>query len=267
MTAKSSPICFELGNLDGAIEKIRRHFRKEKNVDCAPEVVRSAFVEWFERRTADTLENAAELLTTPHLEASKEFSRMLERAVDEDRVFEAELAFESKADRYTGFRPYAPERVAAIVQYLAYRCRDLYATKLNKLLFYADFSYFAVLRLGLTGGHYVKLTHGPVFDGYDAVLRELEADGKIRVRQFANKGRIGKQIRPPAGYRPEMSPLDEEQRKLLDWVIKTYGNLTTPEIVTASHQESAYWDTNFQQPIDYNYASSLKIRPPENLFQ
>jgi uncharacterized phage-associated protein len=267
MAAESSPICFELGNLDRVIEKIRRHFREEKDVDYAPEVVRAAFVEWFEQRTKDTLENAGELLTTPHLAASREFSRMLEKAVNDDRVFAAEVAYEAKADQYTGFRPYAPERVAAIVQYLAYRCRDLYATKLNKLLFYADFSYFAVKRLGLTGGHYVKLTHGPVFDGYDAVLRELEADGKIRVREFTNKGRIGKQILPPAGYRPETSPLDEEQRKLLDWVIKTYGKLSTPEIVTASHQESAYWDTNFQQPIDYNYADSLTIKPSKDLLR
>ena len=265
--AEQLSICFELGNLDGAVEKIRRHFREEKNVDYAPEVIRSAFVEWFEQRTTETLANAAELLTTPHLSESKQFSRMLEKAVEVDRVFAAEVAYESKADQFTGYRPFLSERVAAVVQYLAHRCNDLYATKLNKLLFYSDFSYFAVMRLGLTGGHYVKLTHGPIFDGYDRVLSELEEKGEIRVRRFDAKGREGKQILPPSNYRPDRSILDEEQRKLLDWVVETYGKKSTAEIVAASHQEAAYWETNYQQPIDYNYAGSLRQVPPKEIFR
>ena len=265
--AEPFSICFELGNLDGVVEKIRQYFREEKDIDYASDVVRSAFIEWFEQRTSDTLRNAAELLTTPHLGASKEFSRLLQKAVQDNRVFAAEVAFESKADQYTGYRPFSPERLAAVIQYLAYRCKDLYATKLNKLLFYADFSYFSVMRLGLTGAHYVKLTHGPILDSYDTQLAELESKGKIRVREFPAKGRIGKQILPPNDYRPNDSTLDEEQRKLLDWVVATYGSLTTPEIVDASHQESAYWESNWQQPIDYNYADQLKNRPPNDVFR
>ena len=267
MTAEPFSICFELANLDGVVEKIRAYFREEKDIDYAPEVVRSAFIEWFEQRTNDTLQNAAELLTTPHLGASKEFSRLLEKAVQDDRVFAAEVAYESKADQYTGYRPFSPDRLAAVIQYLAYRCIDLYATKLNKLLFYADFSYFSLMRLGLTGAHYVKLTHGPILDGYDKQLAELESKGKIRVREFPAKGRIGKKILPPSDYRPEKSELDEEQRKLLDWVVDTYGKLTTTEIVDASHQESAYWESNFQQPIDYNYAESLRKQPAKDILR
>jgi uncharacterized phage-associated protein len=265
MAAETSPICFELGNVDGVIEKIRLHFRVEKNVDYAPEVVREAFIKWFEQRTKDTLENAAELLTTPHLAASKEFSRMLEKAVEQDRIFAAEVAYESKADQYTGYRPFSQEPIAAVVIYLAYRCKDLYATKLNKLHFYADFSYFSVMRLGLTGARYVRLTHGPILDGYGKMLNELESKGDIRVREFPAKGRIGKQILPPDGYKPDDSPLTDEEMNLLDWVLDTYGSFSTAQIVESSHQESAYWESNFQQPIDYNYASSLKKQPPKTI--
>jgi hypothetical protein len=265
MAAERASICFELGNLDGTVEKIRKYFREEKDVDYAPEVVRSAFIEWFERRTNETLQNAAELLTTPHLSESQQFSRILEKALQNDRVFAAEVSYESKANQFTGFRPFSKDRLAAVIQYLAYHCKGLYATKLNKMLFYADFSYFSVMRRGITGAHYVKLTHGPILDGYETQLAELELTGKIRVREFPANGRIGKQILPPKDYRPEKSRLDEEQRKLLDWVVGTYGDLTTPEIVVASHQESAYWQSNFQQPIDYNYAGELRHQPPKTI--
>jgi uncharacterized phage-associated protein len=61
--------------------------------------------------------------------------------------------------------------------------------------------------------------------------------------------------------------LDEEQRKVLDWVVETYGSKSTAEIVSASHQESAYWETNYQRPIDYNYAETLRKQPPRELLR
>lgn len=255
--------------MDRVVEQLRQYYLREENLDYSAEIIKTAFADWYERRTAEMLDNAVDLLTTPHLSEAKEFARVLERRAAEDAerdaAFAAELFQEAKADQFTGFRPYSPERVAAVIQYLAHRCKDLYATKLNKLLFYSDFSYFALMKLGLTGGHYVKLTHGPIFDKYDAMLSELERKGEVRIRRFDAKGKEGKQILPPAGYRPDRSILDEGQRKLLDWVIKTYGAKSTAEIVAASHQESAYWDTNYQQPIDYNYAATLRKQPPKEL--
>src|SRR5688572_9493236 len=121
MDTEALSITLRSAQLDHVIEQVRRYYLTQENVEYPAETIKSAFVQWFEWRTLGHLENAAELLTTPHLPEAKEFARVLEKRAAEDSIFVAELFEESKADQYTGFLPFSPERVAAVVQYLAHR--------------------------------------------------------------------------------------------------------------------------------------------------
>lgn len=83
----------------------------------------------------------------------------------------------------TGFnRP----KFKALVHYICSRCQDnpgrLGATKLNKILWYADTGHFLKSGESLTGARYVKRQHGPVPAAITPIVDELVAEGKLIIR-------------------------------------------------------------------------------------
>jgi hypothetical protein len=74
----------------------------------------------------------------------------------------------------------------ALVHYICSRCEDnparLGATKLNKILWYAETGHFLKTGKPLTGARYIKRQFGPVPAAIPAIVEELEAEGKLFVR-------------------------------------------------------------------------------------
>lgn len=78
-------------------------------------------------------------------------------------------------------------RFKALVHYILERCDDpkkLGATKLNKVLWYADTFAFRSTGQTISGEtHYVKRQFGPVPKKVLSAIRELQAEGKIHVKE------------------------------------------------------------------------------------
>ena len=53
--------------------------------------------------------------------------------------------------------------------------------------------------------------------------------------------------------------LTEEEKEILDKVIKRVGRMTTEEIVNFMHQEEAYKKTKLKDMIDFKYAKELQL--------
>ncbi|PSM16569.1 Panacea domain-containing protein [Nitratireductor sp. StC3] len=77
------------------------------------------------------------------------------------------------------------------VHYVVSRCRpdDLGATKLNKILWFADVAYYERFGTSITGDEYVKRQFGPVPKHVPAATRELEEQGRIVSREVEYFGR------------------------------------------------------------------------------
>jgi hypothetical protein len=75
----------------------------------------------------------------------------------------------------------------ALVHYICWRTQDnparLGATKLNKILWYAETGAFLKTGKPLTGARYVKRQHGPVPACIPAIVDELAQERKIFVRE------------------------------------------------------------------------------------
>jgi len=75
----------------------------------------------------------------------------------------------------------------ALVHYICWRTQDnparLGATKLNKILWYAETGTFLKTGKPLTGARYVKRQHGPVPACIPAIVNELVEEQKIFVRE------------------------------------------------------------------------------------
>ncbi|MGA2251676.1 Panacea domain-containing protein [Terracidiphilus sp.] len=78
------------------------------------------------------------------------------------------------------------DKCKTLVHYICARCEDnparLGATNLNKILWYAETGSFLKTGKGLTGAKYVKRQHGPVLASMPAIMKELEDESKIIVK-------------------------------------------------------------------------------------
>ncbi len=92
--------------------------------------------------------------------------------------FRLSLSEEPPSER-NGFRRLDWGRVAQMAVYMARHCKDLGRTKLNKAMFYADFSCFADTACSMSGLVYARATHGPIVDQYDVVFGQLVRQGHL----------------------------------------------------------------------------------------
>jgi hypothetical protein len=76
-----------------------------------------------------------------------------------------------------------------LIHYICSRCQDnparLGATKLNKILWYAETSHFLKSGGPLTGARYIKRQHGPVPAAIPAIVEELVQEQKLFVREVS----------------------------------------------------------------------------------
>ena len=238
---------------------VREYLRDERNEDHSPEAVKAAVTQWLDRRLDLTLESMPELLTSPASEEALEFSRLLHSIVS-PAFNEAEVLHPV----FSGERSFSASRLAAMMGYLSSRGIELYKTKLNKLLFYSDLTAYYLTGRGISGSHYVHLPFGPVPNTYENVLTLAEVSGNVSLEPLPNT-RSAVRITTGENTSAASEMLNADEKTVIDWVIETYGHLTSAEITEVSHEEMAYKNTRMGEPIAYRYAEFLKQLPPKDL--
>lgn len=93
---------------------------------------------------------------------------------------------ESPSERRNLMPGFDRPKFKSLVHYICSRCQDnparLGATKLNKILWYAETGHFLKSGEPLTGAKYVKRQHGPVPNCIPAIVEELVSEQKLYVR-------------------------------------------------------------------------------------
>jgi uncharacterized phage-associated protein len=273
----------------GLVENVQEYFRREAGVEYPRDVVERSLEQWLERRFDRVVESVGEMITSPEKAEAQEFRRILEAvssqqsavssksaaaqpsataAVDAD-VFNhpglpatpPNLGGERAKSIFTGKRGFDAERLAAMVAYLVEKGHDIYKTNLNKLLFYSDMTAYFLRGEGISGATYVNMPFGPVPDHVEAVIDALVANGTLTRRDVPEIGKNA--VRFEMGYEGVDSELSDDDKRVLDWVLQTYGEMGAGELSELSHRERAYKDTRPLEPIAYEYAKFLR-RLPEN---
>lgn len=129
------------------------------------------------------------------------------------------------------------ERLRELILYIAERSKDdddFGATKLNKLLFYADFISFAKYGRPLTNTQYRKRPYGPVPTSIESLRDEMEAANDVAVIHKGLAPYVQQRVFPLREAR-----LDEHftpsQIALVDEVIQTLRDLNAREVSDMSH--------------------------------
>jgi uncharacterized phage-associated protein len=244
---------------------ISSHLYREYGEEHSSDKVAVALERWLDQRVDLVLESVSEVLTRPGSDEALDFARVLaavESPVSDVVPETIQAEAEELHPMFSGNRAFSADRLAAMMGYLASKGVELYKTKLNKLLFYADFTGFHLTGRGLSGAQYVNLPYGPVPDRFEEMIDHAATSGAIVSEGVPDKDPSVRVIKPGTEV---LDVLDDSDRRVLDWVVDNYGSLSTTAITDLSHEEKAYKNTRGGERIAYAYAQFLKTLPPKDL--
>ncbi len=168
----------------------------------------------------------------------------------------------SKIDEFSG---YSELNVLKLIEVIVFMCSfgGSLKTKLNKLLFYADFYGFKRQTKSITGLRYIHLQYGPVPDNFDFVYAQLLKDGVLNKEEVSfSNGFVGENFK--AARETDWSLFNEDEREVMQLINRIFKDFSSSEIVDYSHKEKAYTDTSMRDVISYNFSSKLAELTPSS---
>jgi len=127
------------------------------------------------------------------------------------------------------------KKLAELILYIASRCeraRYFGKTKLNKVLFYADFLYYKKTGASITGQEYMRLEQGPAPRRMMPVVEELKG-ARLAFRTEHLFGRV--QERPLAIAEPDLTLFSGDQIAMVNEIIEAFWDQTGKAVSDLSH--------------------------------
>ncbi len=154
------------------------------------------------------------------------------------------------------------DKFAAAVAYLtecSERDETFGSTKLVELLYYADGAAYLQLGTPITGSNYIHADHGPLPEDWRSLADRLEREEIVRVDVEVLSSRHQRQ-RPLLGQKATTSPLNDQERSILDDQLRRFAEFNAGQIEEYSHDEVAWRTTEPQRVMPWELAG---IRIPK----
>lgn len=126
--------------------------------------------------------------------------------------------------------------------------------KAYKLFYYLDFDFYEAYEKPFTGDIYKALPMGPVPIYFDAIVQELIDEGKVQVKKTRM---LPSHDNDTVIFEPKAEPdfdFSSQEKKMLDRIIKLYGQRTGKMLENLSHSEAPYNAVDLYQIIPYEYS-------------
>jgi uncharacterized phage-associated protein len=150
-------------------------------------------------------------------------------------------------------------KLQATIAYIASH-RTVGKVKLFKLLYLADFTAYPRLGRSITGEVYVHFRMGPVpntlWNDFDAITANCVDISESWV------GMPNPEVTMTAKPNVDLSPLDEEERAILDEILKKYGDLNGARLRDLTHLDIPYRATTPDEVIPYSLSLYRNHRKP-----
>lgn len=158
---------------------------------------------------------------------------------------------------FNGYQHTSLEKILKAVSLFCFNS-GVYKTKLNKLLFYADFKHFKDYQKSITGLTYAHLPLGPCPESFETLFEVLLEEDKqlVKAEEIIN-GQFCDLYR--STQKPDLSIFSESEYLVLDSIIKRFDSLTATQMVDFSHKEECYIQTSNSERISYDLAKTLSI--------
>jgi hypothetical protein len=135
-------------------------------------------------------------------------------------------------------------------------------TKLNKLLFFADFLAYLNFGKPITGQEYFRLRTGPAPRNWLPIRRQMLADGEIRLKQAQFYGFPQDKVIPLR--EPNLEEFSSKEIALIDKIVETHRGKTASEISDESHEFVGWQLAKDEETIPYQVARLMRRPLNEN---
>lgn len=221
----------------------------------------------------DSLNTTLELIKEPHaflrlIEQKKDFlsekeKKRLSGILKEE--IESEDSQVNYLSRYYGdYKPsiesgFKSLDVYKFFQMIIFMCRQSVSkTKLNKLLFFADFKHFKEHSVSITGMKYAHLPFGPCPDNFEKFFACSAGNGALldTIENCIGETCWEEFLAPK---QPDLSVFSDAEIKTMAEVREFFSAFSAAKIRDFSHEEQAYKETVNGEKISYDFAESLQI--------
>lgn len=125
-------------------------------------------------------------------------------------------------------------------------------TKLAKLLYLADFTWFYDNLDSMSGMQYRKITYGPVPDGFFRAICELEEEGKITIDNMENGEKTMYLIGESESNKNEqIKTISKDEQQLIKKIANKWKDKRTIDIVNFTHNQLPYSIARDNELIPY----------------
>ena len=183
----------------------------------------------------------------PKVEKSKKF---IEKGINT-------LFSDINYSEFSGYNVFDLKKFSNMVLYFVINVPELTKTKLNKLLFYADFTHFARNTVSISGASYARLPHGPVPDQYSLLYGSMESANLIVEKENSTSMYDWSCYTPNAEFNAAL--FSKEELAVMHDTLERFKDMSATSISALSHKEDAWIDNDNAKLISYDYANSLTV--------
>jgi len=133
------------------------------------------------------------------------------------------------------------------------------ATKLNKILFVADFNHYGLYGKPISDEVYVHRSQGPTPKIMKTALTKLTQEGRIRVAHVEYHGYLQKRVVPLAA--PNMSLFSQSEISFVDHIIEQCRDFNGSYMSKWTHELLPWLITKLEQEIPYEAVFVLENLP------
>jgi putative zinc finger/helix-turn-helix YgiT family protein len=185
----------------------------------------------------------------------KELQTEAEEAYTLERIYEERFG-NYEVDEYSGYRKLDLDKLFNAILFF---CKEgVLKTKLNKLLFYADFKHFKDYTISITGARYARVPFGPAPDKFAHYFATLADYGQIHIEEVAFTDEIvGEKF--IADKKPDLSLFSDSELKIMLMIKEFFNEYNSKQITDFSHEEKGFKETLNGKLISYAFAEELQI--------
>jgi len=192
-----------------------------------------------------------------HLLGEKDISKLnktINKLIAEERTTTLKKLLEqnflyTQPNQYSGYKEPQFDKIAGMITLFSKHMK-VFKTKLNKLLFFADFLHYSLRGFSVTGLTYRAVPLGPVPAEYDKLYMKLADEQKICVVEVLMQG--GDYAEVIKGSEVYEEIFDDTEQEVLEAVITQFNSISSKEIVELSHKYRA-WQENQENRNLINY--------------
>lgn len=182
--------------------------------------------------------------------SDSEFNRVLRKIDEADGDYEMTVS----PNEFTGYRAVSIAKITSAIKRFLYVMGPIFVTKMNKLLFYADFMHYKHQGYGITGLTYRAMQYGPVPEDWGKIYSSLPG---VLMEEFVYpSGQSGVQLKSETPTETNM--LSGPEQEVIDRVCELFKDMSAGEISGISHKEKA-WIDNIAHKSEISYQESFTL--------